>query len=368
MTISTNCNARFCDNQFIDSILSYSSQLTAAPASNVYDPKRSRVWKPTGYFKIDSTNNKIYVGALTGTIASGDYTTPTNLTYAIQAALNAVDSNWTVTYSATTLKFTIANTGSKTLKKSIRTDSIWDDIGFTGLIDQTGTSFDADLNVNHMYEYLIFDMGQSTQIDFFGSVGPIDEVYNFSASATVKIQANTINNWSAPPLDITLTKSDYGLFRFFDDVNSTYRYWRFYFEDPQNQDGPSGFNVGHIYLGTYTTLTSNNITNGFNFNIKDPSDVYVSEKGVNYFDKKPKYFIYDNLEMVNLEKTDQRTLERMFQQLGKSTPLYLSLDPTLAVSDNMYEMTKFVLFNEEPKFRHIIARKYSISMSFKEAV
>ena len=93
----------------------YSSQLTGYEASNIYDDFRSSLWITTGQFEITSSNMNLYFnasGAKTATIAVGSYTTPALLAAAIQAAMNAVSSGFTVSYDSAgeTYKFTIAST------------------------------------------------------------------------------------------------------------------------------------------------------------------------------------------------------------------------------------------------------------------
>src|SRR4051794_23492435 len=99
--------------------LSASSADTNFPVSNLQSYTRSKVWRSTGNFVIDATNNKIdfvivNAGAqLTATVASGTYTA-TTLAAAIVTALAAQDGahTYTCTYSTTTGKWTIATSGS----------------------------------------------------------------------------------------------------------------------------------------------------------------------------------------------------------------------------------------------------------------
>ena len=58
------CQIRFCDNnlaELISASIDYSSQLTAFPFSNAINKFRSKTWKPSGNFTIDSTNKYLYI-------------------------------------------------------------------------------------------------------------------------------------------------------------------------------------------------------------------------------------------------------------------------------------------------------------------
>ena len=90
-----NHRCRFAANNFIKNLASaktlYSSQLSTFPFSNTQSDIRSKVWKPSGYFLIDSTNKYIYIDDGTGKIiditeSSTAYTTPELLATEIQAA------------------------------------------------------------------------------------------------------------------------------------------------------------------------------------------------------------------------------------------------------------------------------------------
>ena len=62
--MTRNANVRFMDNNYAELIsasITYSSQLAAFPFSNAVNKFRSLVWKPSGHFLIDSTNQELYI-------------------------------------------------------------------------------------------------------------------------------------------------------------------------------------------------------------------------------------------------------------------------------------------------------------------
>jgi hypothetical protein len=373
MTTTSNKNIRFMENNFAELTsgqISYSSALSSFPFTNLINPFRSKVWKPSGNFLIDSTNNKIYINDGTNktiTLTSASYSTPALLATHIQTQLNASSTGWTVSYSTTAYKFTISNSSSVTLRLSQTTNATWNTIGFMTLVDLAGTSFVANQQRNHTHEFIIFDFGYNAPVEFFGLISPLGEIFSLSNSATIKLQANNLNEWTSPPLDITLTRSDYGIFRFMDDISdSSYRYWRVYIQDKLNPNGPEGLSFGHIYLGDYVTLTARNVANGFSKTQIDPSLKSQSEGGAIYFDNKVKYCEITGLGINLFTKEDRAQLEAIFDKVGVSKPLYVSIDPTVTHTNNLYELTKYATFSESPQFNHILRDLFSMSFSLAE--
>jgi hypothetical protein len=367
---------RFMENnhaELTSGQITYSSQLASFPFTNAINKFRSKLWKPSGMFEIDATNNKLYINDgsdKTITIDSDTYDTPALLATEIQTKLNAASANWTVSYDSGggTYKFTISNTGSVTLRFSVTTNAIWDDIGYVWSVDITGTSFVAGETRCHTSEFVIFDLGYSANIEFVSILGPLDELFSLTSQATIKIQGNNLNKWDTPPFDVTLTRTPEGIFQFFDAYTDTnYRYWRFYIQDRLNPAGPSGISIGHIYLGDYVTLTNRNIANGIEVTIVDPSVKSTSENGAIYFDEKTQYTRFDALNIQHSDKTDRMVIKDMFEKLGTYTPFYISIDPGDNITDDQ-ELTKYVVFDAPPRFNHVIGEYFSIAFSLREVV
>lgn len=375
-----NKRIRFMTNNFAELIsasISVSSALSAFPISNAINKFRSRVFKFSGRFTISSTTNKLYIndGApKTISLTAGEYTTPALLATHIQTQLNATSSGWTVTYDSVgeTFRFIIANTGSVTLRLSTTTDAVWTTIGYTTSLDIVGTSFTADRQRNHYpNETITMDMGFNATMTFLGLIGPLNEVFSINEGATVKLLGSNLNQWTTPPLSITLDVTDKGILRHLDDQTDTaYRFWRIELDDTAspNPAGPEGVSIGNLYLGDYITLSNRNVGIGFDKGDVDKSDVEESTSGVLHFDRKTKYQTISGASIGLLDKADKDTLSAMYEKLGNTTPFYVSLDPTLAVTDELTELTLYVVFPVEPRLIHIIAETYSMSLSFRELV
>lgn len=211
---------------------------------------------------------------------------------------------------------------------------------------------------------LVVDLGTAQPVNFFGMVGPLEEVFSLTQNATVRIQANNLNDFTAPPFAKTLSVTDRGVFAFFDDVVDTrYRFWQIYIEDARN---PNTIEIGHIYLGDYTTLTQSNVKRGFSANRVDPTAVLASKDGSEFFDVQNSYLTYTGVSMVYLKAEDRRRLERLFYEYSVHTPLFVSLDPVLKISNELTEYTRFMRFVSQPTVTHITSDIFSVSLSLKE--
>ena len=372
-----NCRIRFCENnqaELITSSIAYSSQLSAFPFSNSINRFRSRVWKHSGHFLIDSSNNKIFIddgSPKTITLSDGPYTTPDLLATHIQTKLNASSTNWTVQYDTLTgdYRFKISHTGTATLCFSQTSNAVWDTLGYTLTSDTAGTTFMAQEQRNHTEEYAIFDLGWNAPVTFISIIGPLNETFTISNNATVKLQGSNLNQWTSPPFEITLDVTDKGIMRFLDDYSDTsYRYFKISIVDKLNPLGPEGISIGHIYIGDYITLNQYNVSNGIDVQDFDPSTVVESESGVLHFDTRTKYGKFSNLSIGVIERDDRINLMNMYERIGKVTPFYISLDPTNQISDDIFELTKYVVFDDQPKFKHIISDLYSMSFSTREVI
>ena len=361
---------RFADSNLIpDATLTASSAQSSFPVANVYEVHRSIVWSPNGNFTITASNQELYINDgsdVTVSVTTGDYDGPAALATQIQTDLNAASSGWTCTWSSTTRLFTIANSGSVTIRQTQTTNAIWSTLGFTGGTDDTGTSFVADESRNHTGETLTIDLGASVECDFFAVVGPLTEIFAGSSSATIKIQGNSADSWASPPLDVALTWSNVGLFEFLDsNASRTYRYWRFYFEDKTNTVGPTGFNFGHMYLGSYKTV-STTVASGFTKGTVDPSLEFLSDAGARWFSEKPKYQTFQGCTIEATTHADHLTLLQIVRDNGRVTPFYLSLDPSIAASTNQADLTKYGHFETDPSFGNLILDRYSMTFDFRE--
>ena len=73
--------------------------------------------------------------------------------------------------------------------------------------------------------------------------------HNFTSSATVKLQANTLDDWTTPPLDEDFIAYGNSLVC---KVTGEYDFWRIFIDDPTNT--ASGLEIGYVFLGEALTM------------------------------------------------------------------------------------------------------------------
>jgi hypothetical protein len=371
-----NHRIRLAENNFMAKTpianITVSSVLSGFPFSNCIGQTRSKLFKFSGNFIVDASNNKIYIndGAdkiITLVNSSTAYSTGTLLATHIQTQLNASSTGWTVSYDTTlgTYRFRIQRNVAGTLRLSQVGNSTWNILGYLSSVDVTGTSFYADVQRNHTEESITIDLGLPVPMTFIALLGPLGSIFSISNTAVVTLQASNVNIFTSPPYSQTLSVSDKGVMRFLDDADTNYRYFKIKIVDQENPIGPQ-LPISYLYLGDYVTILSTNVANGFDKINLDPSSVSAAESGVLYFDTKQKYSQFNSMSVNVLSKADKDTLEKAYDSLGKTTPFFISLDPTNIITDTIFELTKLVVFNEMPSFRHIIRDIFSSSISVRE--
>lgn len=354
--------------------ITVSSEQALFPKVNAVDDIRTRPWKPAGNFEITDNNNKLYIddgSPKTITLTNGSYTYAT-LAAHIQTRLNASSSGWTCTYDfgGGTFKYSLAHMGTAVLRTSETTDAVFDTIGFITAPDVTDTTWEANEQRNHTSEWIEFFLGGARNCTFFAVISDVTKQFTLSNQASLRLQADDIpDNWDNPAFDITLSISDTGIFRFFDDIEDTeFRYWRFTFEDRTNPLGPEGFEIGHVYLGDYLTSTNSNVNNGFRKDIIDSSAFVQSVNGQKYFSQNPIYKSFSSVTIGLLSTSEREMLEQLFFNVGISRPWFISFDPLLKVSDSEDDLTCFVYFDSKLELDHVFQRMFRTSISLVEAL
>jgi hypothetical protein len=213
---------------------------------------------------------------------------------------------------------------------------------------------------------ITIDLGSNATCNFLGIVSPLEDYFTISDAATITIEANNINDFVSPPFSTTATPELTGVFKFFDEsVDTDYRYWKISFDDSTN---PTTLSIGYIYLGDLTQLTSRTVSKGFSTSAVDPSKADSSMNGTLYFDEKQRYHMFNGLSLGYIPAADRRTLEKLFYDNGKSSPMFVSLDPNLKVSEEYGELTKLMRFETQPSVQHHFDDVYSMSFSMREVV
>jgi len=350
-----------------------SGSVAGFESAHAFDSFRFTGWKPKGSFKVVSTNKKIYIDTgspVTVTLTEATYATGALLAAHVQTQLNASSTNWTCTYSSVTYKFTIGrSSGTALLVLSTTTDAAWGMLGYIGAVDDdVGTGQAADSVRVHTSESLLFDLTSALQVTALFCIGPADTPFSIPATAACTIKANSTNDFASPPLSVSLTPDNNGIFWISDLISdTTYRYWKFEFEDKENPSGPSVFDIRNIYLGDHDTL-SRNANNGFNFRLVDPSVSNESTNGARFYRLLSKFHVIENINFEWLTAADRIVLRNLYSSVGNTTPFFVAVDPGVVISESLSEFTKYVTIEGAPPQVHQRYTFFSHQFGFREVV
>lgn len=347
------CEIRIIDFNYttLDNVdITSSSEHVSFPSTNIGHEFRSKVWRSTGYFVIDATNNKIdfketSLGPeITATLAVGNYST-SDLITEIESKMTAASLNartYSVTHSNTTGKWTIAGSTFLSLLWSSGTNtatSVGPTLGYA-VSDQTGlTSYTAAATSLHTEEWVLIDLKSTEEIDSFAMFFDPILGMKLSNSAVLKLQANATSNFLSPAVDITLTlNDDYENASHFFSTSQSYRYWRVQIIDPDNSN--LYVEIGTIVLGLAKQLTQNPET-GFEFSVNDQSKRFENDFGNQYNDLYP---VRNRLKFDYkwLSDDDILILEGIFRNVGNSQVITVSIDTT----EELFDKERFLIYGK----------------------
>lgn len=372
-------NENYLDTEFF-SAQTYSSQLTAMPATNVLNYKRrSRVWRSGGNWVITSANKGIVfqetIGVnITANIAEGTYSTDASFLLAISAALNTAGGTptYTTTRNSTTNKIVItSNGGGGASFRLTCTDAGFTAatiLGFSVLADRTGAlTYTADSQRIHTEEWLKFDLGSSFNPKAFVLIGLRNTAIKISTTATVKLQGNDTDVWTAPSYDQALTYNEFSMSLFGETGlhTSALRYWRLLIQDPTNILGY--VEVSNLYLGDFLTTDRGAVEFPLNAELVDLGNVSYARSGLS---------ISDEVQLTEelrfgwnlLTVSEKEDLEDFTRQVGTTKPFFLILDPNEVFSGAFERNVKYVKFLNGPSFQLSSPGNFGSDWSIREEV
>lgn len=182
--------------------------------------------------------------------------------------------------------------------------------------DDTGT----------LTESIVANMGSAQGVQFFAAKN-----HNFSSSAVVKIQANSSNSWSTPPVDVTLTLNS-GLLAYYWSSVQTYQYWRYYIVD--SAPVAEYLETGRLWLGPMFS-PSVNIINDYGKNYEDPSGIMESDGGQILTNQKSRFKTLD-ISFEYITDDDLTSFEEMIEDRGYGRELFFTRDRDAALTTTMY--------------------------------
>ena len=359
-----------------NAILSASSSEITHPIRRLRDPSPASIWRSrTGWNIVAGFNDKLdftegSAGDATATITAGNYLTGTLLTVAIATAINAAATNNTydVTYSTSTNKFTIARlTGSDTIGLEWSTGAnpaanVGIDLGFLIAADDTGsTTYTSDAVAYHSREYVQVQTLTAVSGTFVAALGG-----NWlPATATVKIQANNSDAWTAPTVSETLTDAlaSGGPLPMWLDYFATasHTFWRLEIQDVANPIAYTEFSVFHVssfiepardFRAAWTQRRSELTEMGF------------SDQGALFVNEKPSMTTYNLTFPAITESEKSNSFDPLlnFVKIGK--PFFVSIEP-----DTDVLFTRYVHLDRAATYARVPgAGVWSLSLSLTEVL
>jgi hypothetical protein len=363
---------KFMNNNLaeLDGVLTASTAATGYPVSNLINENRSKQWRASGYWVIDSTNNKFHFadfgGTKVATIDTGIYTADTLATEIETKVTAASVVSWTVTYSTSTYRFTITTTPAigNEIHFSNQTDAIFDTIGFTTLTDYLfGAAISSDEVRIHTSEFLKLDLGSNAwDVDWVALMHEIGTLTTLTQEASISIYANNLDDFDSATLLDTASVHDLGLMTCFDTetVDTAYRYWWYEFIDRRNPGGPEAIRGSYFYLGDSISFTGTNIAQGMTKRVVDPTILRRSQSNRRYFNIKTRHNVFDDLQIQLPTKDDRTAFEQFVYDFGVFKPFFIAIDPGLAISDELQELTLFGYFDTLPDIDHQFLKFWNI--------
>lgn len=334
----------------------YSSQLAAAPASNILAKiRRTKVWRSAGYWNITASNNVIKFkdsgGVLTATIAVAEYVTDATFLAAVDAALEAAGGNdYTVTRDTATKKIKITSNGAAfQLLCSNVGFTAKNILGYTGSSDLTGAlTYTADTLKIHTSEFTRLDLGTASNVQAFALIGLRNQGIQLTSDAVVTLQGNTTDVWTSPQYEQVLDWKDDVISVF--DVDGLFsgglRYWRLEIEDPSNPDGY--IEISKIYLGEIYVTVQGCVQFPLQSDYIDLSQTELSEMGVAFSNTIQKTQVH-TLQWNNVTKTENEEFDDFISNYGTSFPFFISIDPEGVFSSDASKWIKYCRFNSMPR-------------------
>jgi len=208
------------------------------------------------------------------------------------------------------------------------------------------------------------DLEVNASVKLIALFGPISEYFGISDAATITIKANNINDFVTPAYTDTMTIDENGAYLFIDAATNTdFRYWQVGIDDNTN---PDIIKHGYLYKGDITQPQSKTINKGFRSKIVDPTKKLTTIDGSEFFNEKQKFNRIDGLALGYVPIDDRLVLEKMYWDNGKATPMVISLDPNLKISNSYSNLTKLMKWEDSPNVVHNFDDVYSMSFTINE--
>jgi hypothetical protein len=370
--LGSSCETRFMyiNSLELGTMTSNSGAMTGFPASNAVSMNRGNLWVTNGLFKIDATNNKMYLEVnytlYTATLASGNYS-GTTLAAEIQTKVRAATSTLLTCTYLSTYKFHFELVGADfAMVLSNQTTSTWYDVGLLGVVNITvdsGDELEGEIRI-HTHEFMYFDLGYAMDISFFALMPQRNYSNMLTAGATLNIRASNVNDITTAPLSVNVPAGAEGSFYFLETgIPVAYRYVWFTLLDPANPFGPN-LVFSQIFLGGYIALPNRTVDSGFTLQDVDRALRTESQAGGLYFERYGRHQRISGLKFSNLTRVETTAIQQLYYDIGKSNNFYLSLDSG-NFNDDLTEFTNIGVFDNDPTITSKPSNYFDANFEFR---
>ena len=156
----------------------------------------------------------------------------------------------------------------------------------------------------------VIDLGVARAVDYCAILD-----HNFSSGATIKIQGNATNVWTAPSIDITLTHAADNIYYEF-SATQTYRYWRLTVDDASNTD--TYLQISKLWLSSFLQFPY--MAKSQKIPTASGSTAQESISGQSYGDKKLIYR-YGTITFPYVTDADKIKIDALFNVVDKTDPI-----------------------------------------------
>lgn len=280
-------------------VLSASSAQSANPVSWLKDQLRSKTWRSKVGWNVVAGFNRLLdfsedATICVATLTVGNFATGAAMATNVQDAMNAAPGHtntYTVTYSATTKKFTITRViGAKAVVLKWQSGanaaiSCGQDLGFDVTADDSGAgAYTGDRVTYKSREYVQADFGAAITVKSCVAINHNDPFFSPSSSSLTLFGDSTPLDMAAPLYSHRLAGDADTLFYQTSGAGESARYWWIVFDDCAN---PLGYSeLGVWFNGSYAE-PSVNYSIGYSEETEDLSTLEFGASGAGFQIQRP---------------------------------------------------------------------------------
>jgi|Deesub1362B_J571_1020462.scaffolds.fasta_scaffold00331_43 hypothetical protein len=165
-------------------------------------------------------------------------------------------------------------------------------------------------------ENIVFDFGEAKTITIIALVN-----HNLTSNAILKIQANSVNDFTTPPVDLNFTYHKGNVYLI---LNETYQYWKLIIQDSQNTNN---IQIGELIFNQYKDFSKTfnwGYKTGKNYNVLRHESPFGQSWKQYLSDQREEFYTFDAIEDAKLKSE----VEQFFDDLKGSESWFLLIpDP-----------------------------------------